>query len=1060
MRKETLVPPKAAEPLDIFFNAVTKYFFLWILLVFTRMLLLSYFLLLVFPAALFAAAQSAGDPHSFSLPHSAFDPNDPCVGVTPPCMSEADRYSLEALRNIHQMMDDDQDGGIEVEESVEFIIEDMKQQQTNKHSNLHREDQHITVEELWRGWKSSQVHNWTQEEVLRWLKDFVELPQYEKNFKEFKVTGNTLPRIAANEPSFLSGQLKVQDQRDKQKLNIKALDVVLFGPPTRPHNYLKDLLLIVSVVMGIGGCWFAQAQNKASKIHIAKMMKDLESLQRAEQSLRELQEQLERAQEEKRSVAEEKQSLEEKMRDEIMGAQEEAHRLHKLRQGAVNELSRLRYAEEELEQVREVLKQAEKEMQVNWTASEALQQWLQLTHEVEVQYYNVKKQSAELQLSTAKEEAERIKKKRSSVLGTLHVAHSSSLDQVDQKILEAKNALSEVTSCLRERLHRWQQIERLCGFPIMRNPGLANLTAQLYAEPVAVSLPRGSQPGCLYHSAVHGSIEDLLEETPMGQQKPVPVPPVKCSPQTHPSRVSRTRRTAAVPQPPVPTVISPDPDLLIPIRAPYPCFEDDEVLLRKTLKKQDSQEKFADPGFMTSSSGKVYAGSPLEMSLQKHFPDETEMPTDVSLTKVLSADLEEPIEPPVRKISFEELECVVDTASRRMFQDKDVDSPLEVQSLRTSREEPPSKIFQEMLESSIDTAATKPILSDFESDIMSRRLERDAMGDFSDSVSRERSELPRDVRKILWSEVEASNIPSRKLTRGMMGTSIDSLPRMLFRDDVEYPYESMSRRIGRESMGMSFDTGSRKIPWAKGDLDVKKMGLDKMMEMHRNPVRRVSREELEFPADIGSIRMMPREIPVDTCYPVDRQEYAYEQLSRRMLREDPDMPGASVRRRIPRTMDVSMDTPTGKIYSDRVEGMPEYLLTREDLGESSSYFTRIGQPDITATSNASWKSSSDISNVGPLSQLVYDGILEKSCQSVASTPTGLSASTPNLQHSGLVGETESAQVGYRASDVAQEPVDDKSRDKDKGKKSLKLKNLFKKKREQSPEKSQSGLQKL
>ena len=51
-------------------------------------------------------------------------------------------------------------------------------------------------------------------------------------------------------------------------------------------------------------------------------------------------------------MAEEKQNLEEKMRDEIMGAQEEAHRLHQLRRGAVSELSRLRYAEEELEQVR------------------------------------------------------------------------------------------------------------------------------------------------------------------------------------------------------------------------------------------------------------------------------------------------------------------------------------------------------------------------------------------------------------------------------------------------------------------------------------------------------------------------------------------------------------------------------------------------------------------------------------------------------------------------------------------------------------------------------------
>uniref|UniRef100_A0A3P9P058 Stromal interaction molecule 2 n=1 Tax=Poecilia reticulata TaxID=8081 RepID=A0A3P9P058_POERE len=437
----------------------------------------------------------------------------PCMTIYPPCLSESDRFSLEALRSIHQMMDDDQDGGIEVEESMEFIIEDMKQQQTHKHSKLHREDQHITVEELWRGWKSSEVHNWTLDNVLRWLKDFVELPQYERNFKDFRVNGNTLPRIAANEPSFLSSQLKVLDQRDKQKLNIKALDVVLFGPPTRPpHNYMKDLLLIVSVVMGVGGCWFAQAQNKASKVHVAKMMKDLESLQRAEQSLMDLQEQLERAQEEKRNVAVEKQYLEEKMRDEIIGAQEEAHRLHELRQGAVSELSRLRYAEEELEQVRGALKQAEKEMIASWTVSGALQQWLQLTHEVEVQYYNVKKHSAELQLAAAKEEAERIKKKRSSVLGTLHMAHSSSLDQVDHKIMEAKHALSEVTACLRERLHRWQQIEFLCGFPIMRNPGLANLSAQLYSDTTALGFPRVSQSSCSYHSSVHGSVEDLLDE--------------------------------------------------------------------------------------------------------------------------------------------------------------------------------------------------------------------------------------------------------------------------------------------------------------------------------------------------------------------------------------------------------------------------------------------------------------------------------------------------------------------------------------------------------------------
>lgn len=56
-------------------------------------------------------------------------------------------------------------------------------------------------------------------------------------------------------------------------------------------------------------------------------------------------------------------------------------------------------------QVREALRKAEKELESHssWYAPEALQRWLQLTHEVEVQYYNIKKQSAERQLLVAKE---------------------------------------------------------------------------------------------------------------------------------------------------------------------------------------------------------------------------------------------------------------------------------------------------------------------------------------------------------------------------------------------------------------------------------------------------------------------------------------------------------------------------------------------------------------------------------------------------------------------------------------------------------------------------------
>lgn len=52
------------------------------------------------------------------------------------------------------------------------------------------------------------------------------------------------------------------------------------------------------------------------------------------------------------------------------------------------------------------LKKAEKEFELrsNWSVPEALQKWLQLTHEVEVQYYNIKRQHAEMQLTIAKDE--------------------------------------------------------------------------------------------------------------------------------------------------------------------------------------------------------------------------------------------------------------------------------------------------------------------------------------------------------------------------------------------------------------------------------------------------------------------------------------------------------------------------------------------------------------------------------------------------------------------------------------------------------------------------------
>lgn len=70
--------------------------------------------------------------------------------------------------------------------------------------------------------------------------------------------------------------------------------------------------------------------------------------------------------------------------------------------------------------------------------------------------------------------------------------------------------MSEVTACLKERLHRWQQIEKLCNFPVVNNCGLPSLTATLYSDHSWVVMPRVSVPPY----PIAGGVDDLDEDTP------------------------------------------------------------------------------------------------------------------------------------------------------------------------------------------------------------------------------------------------------------------------------------------------------------------------------------------------------------------------------------------------------------------------------------------------------------------------------------------------------------------------------------------------------------------
>lgn len=141
----------------------------------------------------------------------------------------------------------------------------------------------------------------------------------------------------------------------------------------------------------------------------------------------------------------------------------------------------VQHLKQEIEMLRSELSRAEVELVDHcWTPPPALQSWLQMTYELESKQAAKKRLLAEKQLQTAREACEKLKRKRSSLVGAFVSTHGKSIDEVDRSIVEARNALSEVTNEMQERLHRWKQIEILLGLSIVNNNGIAFLESVLY----------------------------------------------------------------------------------------------------------------------------------------------------------------------------------------------------------------------------------------------------------------------------------------------------------------------------------------------------------------------------------------------------------------------------------------------------------------------------------------------------------------------------------------------------------------------------------------------------
>ena len=95
--------------------------------------------------------------------------------------------------------------------------------------------------------------------------------------------------MAVNNQQFFLSVLGVKDPIHRQKIAVKAMDVVLFGPPRDGRNRVKDMTLVSLLVAALAAFCYTYRTSKHSKAHLTKLMEHMEILSSAEKELQELQ---------------------------------------------------------------------------------------------------------------------------------------------------------------------------------------------------------------------------------------------------------------------------------------------------------------------------------------------------------------------------------------------------------------------------------------------------------------------------------------------------------------------------------------------------------------------------------------------------------------------------------------------------------------------------------------------------------------------------------------------------------------------------------------------------
>ncbi|KAL3317808.1 hypothetical protein Ciccas_003532 [Cichlidogyrus casuarinus] len=383
---------------------------------------------------------------------------------------ECDRQNkaYSAIKSLHTRLDKNKDGGIDFKETNGYLSEDLAQTVPSERvQKLYESDNHINPNELWDVWTQNDAYLWTVQDVKKWLIDVVDLPQVVEAFMHNAVDGKSLPLLIDESGDFILNTLGVSSPIYREKLALKALEVILFGVPKHLGSIWLVSFLLSIILLFTGTLAFSYTQQKKSKSQMKRMEQELDALNAVVRYMRDIREQSEEI-ESNRDLIYSKSQLQ-------LTAGEKSNSVDEM-----NELEKLR---SELSQSRKEIIYLKRQLQnvPNGAAppSPLLCTWLQITFEVETNYSKEKKLRAENFVKETQDNHNKLRKKASSIWGTLKSSHDASFEKIHSDIEKARSSLDAVKQDLDERAQRWAEIQRLLDVKLLPSPGLQVLRKQV-----------------------------------------------------------------------------------------------------------------------------------------------------------------------------------------------------------------------------------------------------------------------------------------------------------------------------------------------------------------------------------------------------------------------------------------------------------------------------------------------------------------------------------------------------------------------------------------------------